>query len=221
MTELVTTTYAARRRLIEQNAGGWSLAILVPTKKMTRWVSDALRQPPAGMAEVSHSAIIEMEAAILAAEIVALLMQPADDRHFTQFIELMCNYYQGKGGDEPTQGALKEAANIHKAYDEFLACQAASKTIRKNSIVVNMIAVCEQARALALTGDPDKDWRAVRSVLEDGSCTRLKKIADELRNIRVLDRGTRNRSHPVLNYAAAGMAGVAAPVRAAAMRSRA
>jgi hypothetical protein len=30
-----------------------------------------------------------------------------------------------------------------------------------------------------------------------------------------------NRSHPVLNYAAAGMAGVAAPVRAAAMRSRA
>jgi hypothetical protein len=31
----------------------------------------------------------------------------------------------------------------------------------------------------------------------------------------------RNRSHPLLNYAAAGMAGVAAPARAAAMRSRA
>jgi DNA helicase II / ATP-dependent DNA helicase PcrA len=193
MTKLVTTTYAARRRLIEQNAGGWSLAILVPTKKMTRLVSDALRQPPAGMAEVSHSAIIEMEAAILAAEIVALLMQPADNRHFTQFIELMCSYYQGKGGDEPTQGALKEAANIRKAYDEFLACQAPGKTIRKNSILVNMIAVYEQACALALTGDPDKDWWAVRRVLEQGACTRLKEIADEVRNIRVLDRGTQLR----------------------------
>jgi hypothetical protein len=34
------------------------------------------------------------------------------------------------------------------------------------------------------------------------------------------DQTIGNRSHPSLNYAAAGMAGVAAPVRAAAMRSR-
>jgi DNA helicase-2/ATP-dependent DNA helicase PcrA len=100
MTKLVTTIYAARRRLIEHGVPGWSLAILVPTKKMTRVVSDALRQPPARMAEVPHAAVIEMEAAILAAEIVAVLMQPADDRHFAQFIDLMCNFYQGKGGDE-------------------------------------------------------------------------------------------------------------------------
>jgi len=86
MTKLVTTTYAARQRLIKQSVTDWSLAILVPTKKMTRLVSDALRQPPAGMAQVSHSAVIEIEAAILGAEIVALLMQPVDNRHFAQFI---------------------------------------------------------------------------------------------------------------------------------------
>jgi len=192
--ELVITVHKARKRLIDAGIKNWSLAILVPTKKMTRLVSDALRQPPAGMAWIPHAASIELEAAILGVEIIALLMQPTANNHrFTQFIDLMCNYFQGKGGDEPTQSALKEAANIRKAYEELLRCQAIGKSIRQNSILVNMIAVYEQASALVLTGDPDKDWRTIRHALEKGACARLKEIADEVRNIRVLDRGSQLR----------------------------
>lgn len=194
MTKLVTTTYAARQRLIKQGVKDWSLAVLVPTKRMTRLVSDALRRPPAGMTEVSHAAVIEMDAAILGAEIIALLLQPAaDGRHFEQLIDLLCNYFRGKGGDEPTQAALKEAAGIRKAYEELLTCQATGKAIRKNSVLVSVLAVYEQTRALALTGDPDKDWRAMWRILEDGACKRLKEVADEVRNIRVLDRGAQLR----------------------------
>ena len=43
---------------------------------------------------------------------------------------------------------------------------------------------------LSLTGLPDHDWRSMRGILQDGPCTRLKEIAEEVRNIRVLDRGT-------------------------------
>lgn len=193
MTKLVTTTYAARQRLIRQGIKDWSLAILVPTKKMTRMVSDALRQPPAGMTGVPHNAVIDMEAPILGAEVIAELLQPNADGHFEQFIDLLCNYYRGKGGEEPTQAALKEAAALRKAYEDFLACKAAGKATRGNSILFNVRAVYEQTRALVLTGDPDNDWRAMRRILEDGPCKRLREIADEVRNIRVLDRGTQFR----------------------------
>lgn len=194
MTKLVTTTYAARRRLIDEGISNWSLAILVPTKKMTRLVSDALRQPPASMSGVPHSAVIEVEAAILAAEIVAFLLQPtADGSEFEQLIDLMCNYFQGKGGDEPTQTALKEAIRIRKAYDELLARDLTGKGIRKNSILVNVLAVYEETRALELSGDPERDWRAIRRILADGACKRLEEVADEVRNIRVLGRGTQLR----------------------------
>ncbi len=97
-TAIVTTAYAARKRLVDAGRKNWSLAILVPTKKMTRLVSDTFRAPPAGMTGIPHVAAIEFEAAILGTEIIAFLMQPnGDGRHFEQFTALMRNYFHGKG----------------------------------------------------------------------------------------------------------------------------
>lgn len=194
MTKLITTVYNARKRLIDQGVFGWSLAILVPTKKMTRLVSEALQQPPAKLTAVHHFAVIEMEAAILGAEVIALLMQPNTGTcHFAEFINLMCNYFQGKGGDDPTQSALQEADKIRKSYDEWIDVHAKGKTLRKNSILINMHNVYEQVCSVALTGDPDTDWVVIRDVLEKGACTRLKEISLEVRNLRLLQRGSQLR----------------------------
>ncbi|MFP3558565.1 ATP-dependent helicase [Paraburkholderia sp. SIMBA_049] len=194
MAMLVTTIYAARQRLIKLGTKDWSLAILVPTKKMTELVSDALRLPPAGMREISHTAVVEMEAAILSAEIIALLMQPASScRHLAQLIDLLCRYYLGKGGDEPTQQAFNEVASLRKGYEELFVAQIMGKTVRKNSIIANVLTVYEEVCALQLTGDPDADWRAVRHVLQTGACKRLREVAEDARVIRILDRRTQLR----------------------------
>lgn len=191
---LVTTTYKARKRLIDSGREDWSLAILVPTKKMTRLVSDTFRSPPAGMTEIPHTAAIEMEAAILGAEVIAFLMQPDDDdRHFEQFIGLLRSYFHGKGGEAPTKGDLQEAENIKNAYEDWRARQAVGRNMKKNSILVAIQTVYAAARALVLTGDPDQDWRAIRRTLEEGACTRLKRLSDEVRNVRLLGRGTQLR----------------------------
>jgi DNA helicase II / ATP-dependent DNA helicase PcrA len=194
MTSLVTTIYAARKRLVQAGRSQWSLAILVPTKKMTRMVSDVLRSPPAGMAAVRHVAAVELEAAILGAEVIAFLMQPdADGSRIGQLISLLCNYFHGKGGDAPTKGDLREAENIRRAYDDFLARKSAGREMRAGSILAGTLAAHALVRALVLTGDPDTDWRSVRSVLAEGPCERLKGLAEEVRNIRLLERGTQLR----------------------------
>jgi DNA helicase-2/ATP-dependent DNA helicase PcrA len=146
------------------------------------------------MTEIPHVAAIELEAAILGAEIIAFLMQPdVGGHHFEQLIALLRNYFHGKGGDSPAQGDLKEAENLQKAYDEWLTRQAAGREIRGNSILVALLSVYTEARALGLSGDPDKDWRAVRRILEDGTCARMKGLAEEVRNMRLLERGTQLR----------------------------
>lgn len=190
MTTLVTTTYAARKRLAASGKSEWSLAVLVPTKKMTRLVSDKFREPPARMQPIAHTAVVELEAAILGSMIIAHLMQPdTDGSHFSKFIDLVCNYFQGKGGDRPTNGALQEAAAVRSAYDKWLAALAAGKRPHAKSMIHALYSTYVQVRAISLTGDPDKDWRVVRAALEAGTCSRLKEIGLEVRNIRLLERG--------------------------------
>ncbi|HEO1782407.1 TPA: ATP-dependent helicase [Acinetobacter baumannii] len=194
MTKLVTTIYSARKRLIDANTENWSLAILVPTKKLMRLVSDTLRQPPSGMAEIPHIAAIDMDAAILGAEIISFLMHPIkNNQHFSYFIDLLCNYFQGKHGDAPTQSGLQEAENIRKAYFDFLEKKAQGKEIRKSSILVKILDTYNEVNAVVLMGNPDEDWKNIRSILESSACKRLKEIATEVRNIRILNRGSQLR----------------------------
>ena len=191
---LVIEAYHARRRLIDAGPTDWSLAILVPTKKMTRIVSDTFRSPPARMPPIRHTAAVDTEGAILAAETIAFLMQPLDDaRAFVQFITLLTDYFHGKGGNTPTQRDLKEAQNLMVSYRNWVVARTNGKTIRRNSVLAGILAVYADARALAFTGDPDKDWRATRRVLEEGKCSRLRGLAAETRGVRLLGRGTELR----------------------------
>src|SRR3546814_10984071 len=102
----------------------------------------------------------------------------------------MRNYLHGKGGDAPTQGDLKEAETFQTAYDEWLFRQAAGKERRRNSILVAMLAVSAAALALALTGDPDRDWREMRRILEQEACSRVNGLVEEDRIIRLIELGT-------------------------------
>ena len=193
LSSLVAATMAACQRLRDEHRENWSLAILVPTKKMTRLVSSAFLQPPGGAAAVPHSAAIEIEAALLAAEVVAMLLQPREGEHLSQVIDLMCNYFQGKGGSQPTKAAIGEAAAIRRGYEEVLERQAANRAVRKNSILASLLEVYAETRGVVLCGNPEKDWLAMLRTLEGGACKRLREVADEARNIRLLGRGTQLR----------------------------
>ena len=197
--QLITTTYVARERIVSRK--DWSLAILVPTKKMTRLVSDAFLSPPAGLTKINHTASIEMEATVLSAEIIAFLMQPgADGHHFEYFINLLCNYFQGKGGNTPAKTNLNEAANIQKAYKDWMTRQASGRQIKNKSILIAIINTYSVVRKIIFTGDPAHDWRTVRRALEEGPCSRLKEVAKEARNIRLLGRGTQLREELSQNW---------------------
>lgn len=201
ITKLITSVYSARTRLLSQHKPDWSLAILVPTKKMTRLVSEVLHEPPAKMTPVSHSASIDMDAAILAAEIIAHLMQPPDEfSHLSTFVDLICNYFEGKGGNQPTQTALKEAQRYRKAHAEYVTKTSQGKSVRTTSVIVKTIEVHNLVRNCELKGNPDSDWNLIRGILASSSCTNLKEIAEEVRNIRLLVRGSNLRRDLANNW---------------------
>lgn len=191
---LVAQVLKARTRLIEAGRNDWSLAILVPTKRMTRLVSDNLREPFGNVPPISHTAAVDMEGPILAAEVIAfLLQQRSDDGCFDEFVEVLCSFFHGRGGAAPTKGDLAEAARFRAALVKWNDCVAKGKAIPANSVLQATFAVHQAIAAVKLTGDPDADWMALRAVLEAGGCARLAEIAREARNVRLLERGTQLR----------------------------
>lgn len=191
---LVAQVLNARKRLIEAGRKDWSLAILVPTKRMTRLVSDNLREPFGNVPPISHTAAVDMEGPILAAEVIAfLLQQRSHDGCFDEFVEVLCSFFHGRGGAAPTKGDLAEAARFRAALVKWNDCVAKGKAIPANSVLQATFAVHQAVAAVKLTGDPDADWMALRALLEAGECARLAEIAREARNVRLLEQGTQLR----------------------------
>lgn len=188
---LVTEVYNARKRLAETGRRDWCLAVLVPTKKLMQVVSDVFSEPPAGMTAIRHASSVDMEGPILSAYVIAYLLQsdPSSD-HFARFVDLVSDYFQGRGGGEITKGDMQASKGVRSAFEEFIARRGAGKHIRANSILVNLLSSYNEVRQLVLVGDPDKDWIAVRRILKDSSCPKLRDIAHEVRNVRLLERGT-------------------------------
>ena len=201
MTKLVTCTLRSKQRLMQAGRRDWSLAILVATKRMTRFVSDTFRSPPADLVEIPHSAAVDMEGPILSAKVIAFLMQPGmKEIHFPKFVELLCGFFRGKGGERPSKTDLKKADAIQKAYEDYIARSASGQCIRGNSLLINVLEVYRQARSIECTGNPETDWRTIRGILEQGSCARLKVVAEEVRNVRLLDRGVQLRQELAQNW---------------------
>jgi DNA helicase-2/ATP-dependent DNA helicase PcrA len=192
--KLVGCVLQSRKRLLDSGRHQWSLAILTPTKLLTRQISDSLRSPPANLPPIRHTAIIDVEGAVLAAELISSLLQAGGPEvQEALCVEMLCNFYRGKGGDEPSQTDLKEAISIRRSHNDYIERKTKSKAIKRNSLLVATINTLQKVRDISLTGDPDQDWLAIREVLDRGKCKRLHAVAQEVKNIRLLERGTQLR----------------------------
>lgn len=198
---LIVQVLQARERLIKSGKRDWSLAILVPTKKMTRLVSDAFHRPFGSLPPISHFATIDMDGPILAAEIIAyLLQQNSHNTAFDELVDLMCNYYQGIGGSHPTKKALSNANTLRSALTKWHANIVDGKPPSGKNVLKEIAPTHQATTILKLSGDPDKDWRMVRAALDASNCPHLKKISDDVRNIRLLERGTQLRQSLIQDW---------------------
>ena len=69
-----------------------------------------------------------------------------------------------------------------------------NKTPPQNSILSQINQVFQESNVLEYSGNPETDWVQVRNLLDKRDCKRLKSVVDEVRNVRLLKRGTQLRS---------------------------
>lgn len=196
LTRLKIRVLKSRQRLITQFNHNWTLAILVPTKKLVSQVSEYLTQN-----SIYHYSVIDMAGAVLAAELIAFLLQPREDSNgLDEFIQLSCNFFKGKGGDSPNKKDIQEALSIQKAYSKYRDIIIQTRGLPRKCILRAMIDGFNVCKELKFIGNPFEDWLLVRNTLESSSCPRLKTIASEAKNLRLLSRGTQLRESLSQNW---------------------
>ncbi|KZL24257.1 UvrD-helicase domain-containing protein [Pseudovibrio sp. Ad37] len=193
-TKLITEVMQARKRAMKASGEAWSVAVLVPTKPLTKKISDLFTQGLGKMPLIPHTAVIERDAAILSAHCIGVLLEkrPVADG-FERFVLQVASFYRGRSGSSPAKGHLKTANSFVADLQKRRERQAIGKDLPANSKMRKMEQVYKEVLALSFTGDPQQDWVMVRNVLEKGCCVQLRDIAEEARNLRFLDRGKQLR----------------------------
>ncbi|NDK33903.1 DNA helicase UvrD [Rhodovulum sulfidophilum] len=106
-----------------------------------------------------------------------------------QLVHLMCQYLRGRGGPDPSKADLGDAIRLERALAKWNQRIAAGRAPHANSVIQPVAAVLYASQQVVMLGDPDKDWIAIRAKLADGACPRLRAIANDARNVRLLERG--------------------------------
>ncbi len=198
---LKSVTLTARKRLINQDLKNWTIAILVPTKKLMYQISDSFNNKGEKLPAIRHTASIDFHGAILAAEIIAFLLQPATvSNNESRFIKMVSGFFYGKGGDSPTKKDINEATNIEKQYAKLLDCRLDNKKLSKSSIIHYIIDTYVKLRKQSFSGNPIEDWITIRNIFEISESKRMQSIAYEAKNLRLLRRGTQLRDSLSQNW---------------------
>lgn len=175
------------RRLVKADVPNFSIAVLVSTKKLMARVSDYLSQNTDGLPIIPHDVALDQEGPALAAMVIADLIGATGDASAIARLLLtnLVAHMRGRGGGTISKVNL----DLADALDRYLDT---GKVTGKNrqQIVADASAIAAVVIGLAMTGDPNADWLAVRRLLDQAQSDVLKAVADDARYLRLLQRGT-------------------------------
>lgn len=189
---LKTALLGGINRLKKTAEPTWSIAVLVPSKKLMLSVSDYLSKSTDRLPSLSHDVALDTEAPSLAAVSIAQLLEggTSSTSISQQLITSLCTHLRGrKGAAQPTQGEL--------ALTNALGGYVSTGTIRgarRLEIVNECSRIAEQRLALRLSGNPEEDWLTIRELFFTSAAPYISQIAEDAKYLRLLHKGATLRS---------------------------
>jgi DNA helicase-2/ATP-dependent DNA helicase PcrA len=175
------------KRLTGASIPKWSIAILVPTKRMMLAVSDCLTLTERGLPLLHHEVAIEQEALALSAVALARLLEGGADKNrlSRELLSDVIAHVRGRrGNDTPSRADLE----LTDALNEFLR-SGNVRGKKRTAVVSEVMRIVEVRMTLALSGDPGADWLEVRRLLNESSSECIVNVADDAKYLRLLNKG--------------------------------
>jgi len=194
---LKAAALGACQRLRDAEQGNWSLAVLVPTKKLMLDISDYLgskqtltngRVLPA----INHEVALETAGPSLSAVLIAGLLESGETDHqvANRFIHDLCEHIRGRKGNDPPSKAHLELSHALIKYVETGKVQGKNRKL----VVDESLRIANECKGIDLSGDPADDWLSVRKIVTNTKCEVIKQVAIDAHYLRLLHKGSLLRS---------------------------
>lgn len=171
----------------------WSLAVLVPANVLAVSVFDYMAEAAHGLPAYPVDILVAAEGPMLAADLIALLMEPrpSDQQHAAAVLDGLAAFELGRS-EEASATAIRKAGR----YREIARAVRARglEALGARGIGPGLRSLLAKIAALALSGDPMTDWRAIRAHLDASDRAEFQAIAKEARHMRLLRRGAQIES---------------------------
>lgn len=184
---LKTAVLQAITRQSKTGDSGWSIAVLVPTKKMMLAVSDYLGATDDRLPSIQHDVALDSEGPALAAILIAGLLDgctTSAEMSQRMILDLYTHIRGRKGSDAPTEGELDLAG----ALGGYLA-SGSIRGSKRQQIVSESRRIALARDSLRLSGDPSLDWHTIHTLLSDSPIDVIKQVAEDAKYLRMLHRG--------------------------------
>lgn len=187
-----TAVLEAIKRLKRDGPTDWSLAVLVPSKRMMLAVSDYLLLQTDGLPTVHHDVAFDAEGPSLSASLIAGLLEGADQVALIaqRLLVDLCSHMRGRaGGNTPTKATLE----LVSAVSAFLESGKIRGKNRKQ-LITDAEQIAGKRLQLKFSGDPGDDWLSARRLLSDASSDSFKLVAEDAKYLRLFHKGAALRA---------------------------
>lgn len=174
-------------RSIKRSPQKWSVAVLVPSKRLMLAVSSYLESTLDGLPALSHEVALDTAGPSLAAVLIASVLEAntIDDRSLHTFIEKLCQHILGRGGDKPANAGERSLVEALRAFRTTTKIRGS----KRSALIESSRKLIEQRTHLELTGDPGADWLTVRHLFESSAAEELREVALDAKYLRLLHKG--------------------------------
>lgn len=168
----------------------WSVAILVPTKKLMTDVSDFLdnsqKSKNSTFNPISHRVNLEMSGPSLAAVVISGLLEQREEDALRQFIGALSEHIRGRNGNRPPSSQNLKLSEALLEFNETGYIRGKNRI----ALVGEAKEILKSVLSVKFTGEPGADWVQVRSLLQKASSPSLKLVGEDARYLRLLRKGT-------------------------------
>lgn len=171
----------------------WSLAVLVPTNVLAVSVFDYMSEAAHGLPAYPVDILVAAEGPMLAADLIALLMEPrrSDQDHAAAILDCLAAFELGRS--EAASATAIRKADRYRTIAQAVRARGLDG-LGTRGIGPGVRSLLFNIAAFELTGDPMADWLSVRAHLDASDRNEFKALAKEARHMRLLRRGAQIES---------------------------